>query len=220
MVPPRHWFGVSRGRLRLVPMGGAVTLRAVRAIPSATNLTWGVDTLSTVTKQSAIALVAKGCAFRGGYLFDVTPEEIADQVSVGLAFVPIARAMYLNGPACVSRLAQLGIPPGVTIWCDVEGEGLEIADVTTRVNAWASAIQKAGFEAGMYVGAGCPLTSSQLTGLAVTRYWHSCSRALEPSRGYCMRQLRPDDVYVAGIKVDVDIVELDYNGDLPTFAAA
>ena len=72
--------------------------------------------------------------------------------------------------------------------------GLEANETILRVNAAASALQTASYEAGMYVGAGCPLTPSQLSGLAVTRYWHSCSRALEPARGYCMRQLRPDDV--------------------------
>jgi hypothetical protein len=165
-------------------------------------------------------LVAKGCVFRGGYLFDVTATEIHDQCSVGLAFVPIARAMYLNGPACVQRLAELGIPHGVTVWCDIEGEGLEAADVIAKVNAWANAITAANYEAGMYVGAGCPLSATQLTNVVPNRYWHSVSRALEPTRGYCMFQHRPDDVYAAGVKIDYDVVAPDYHGDLPTFVAA
>jgi hypothetical protein len=195
-------------------------MRAIKAVPSAANLTWGVDTLLTLTRESAIALVAKGCVFRAGYIDHVTPQELSDQLSVGLAFTPVGYAMQLDGAHAVQRLRELGIPAGVTIWCDVEGAGLEAQATIDRVNAWAGSVQTAGFEAGMYVGAGCPLTPSQLTALAVTRYWHSCSRVPEPRRGYCMRQLRPDDVYVAGVKVDVDAVEPDYQGDVPTFCVA
>lgn len=195
-------------------------MRASRAVPSAVNLTWGVDTLLTLTRESAIALVAKGCAFRGGYVDHVTPQEIADQLSVGLAFTPIGYAMQLDGAHLVRRLRELNVPAGVTIWLDVEGLELEANETILRVNGCANTLQVAGFEAGMYVGAGCPLSSNQLTNLAVTRYWHSCSRALTPARGYCMRQLRPDDVLVAGVKVDVDVVEPDYQGDVPTFVTA
>lgn len=195
-------------------------MRAVKAVPSATNLSWGCDTLLTLTRESAITLVTRGCAFRAGYIDHVTPQELKDQIEVGLAYAPVSYAMQLDGAHAVARLRQLGIPNGVTAWCDVEGSGLESAETIQRVNAWASSIQAAGYEAGMYVGAGCPLTSQQLTNLAVTRYWHSVSRVLEPSRGYCMRQLRPDDVFIGGIKVDVDICEPDYHGDLPTFAGA
>jgi len=194
-------------------------MRAIKAVPSAINLTWGVDTLLTLTRESAISLVTKGCVFRAGYIDHVTAEELADQMSVGMAFSPVTYAGEFDGAHCVARLQALGIPEGVTVWVDVEGQGLEVAETIARVNAWANSVQAAGFEAGMYVGAGCPLTPNQLTNLAVTRYWHSCSRALEPARGYCMRQLRPDDVLVAGVKVDVDVVDPDYCGDVPVFAA-
>jgi hypothetical protein len=162
----------------------------------------------------------KGCAFRAGYIDHVTVQEVTDQVSVGIAFSPVAYAMQLDGTHAVQRLRDLGIPNGVTVWCDIEGTDLYAAEIISRVNVWANTLQTAGYEAGMYVGAGCPLTPNQLTNLAVTRYWHSCSRALEPSRGYCMVQLRPDDVFVAGVKVDVDVVQVDYYGDVPTFCAA
>lgn len=195
-------------------------MRAIKAIPSAINLTWGVDTILTLTKQSAISLVGKGCAFRGGYIEQITAQELADQLSVGLAFAPISFAMHLDGAPAVQHLRDLAIPNGVTVWCDVEGLNLEANDVVARVNNWAASLQSAGFEAGMYVGSGCPLTATQLSALAVTRYWHSCSRALEPTRGYCMRQLRPNDVLVAGVKVDVDVVDVDYQGDVPTFCSA
>lgn len=192
-------------------------MKAARAIPSAATLTWGVDTLAPLSREHFIALVRRGCSFRGGYIFDITPLELANQLTAGLSFFPICRAMQLDGPACAARLKELQIPLTVTVWCDVEGMGLEAPSVIARVNAWAAVIVAAGYEAGMYVGAGCPLTARELSDLAVTRYWHSCSRALCPDRGYCMRQLRPDDVFVAGVKVDVDIVEPDYRGDLPTF---
>jgi hypothetical protein len=65
-----------------------------------------------------------------------------------------------------------------------------------------------------------PLTDDQLYALPlIKRYWHSVSRVPDPRvRGCCVRQIRPNDVKPTGLDVDVDIVEPDYEGGLPTFA--
>lgn len=196
-----------------------MTLRAIRAIPSAVNLTWMCDTLLTLTKSDAINLVAKNVTVRAGYIDHVTPQEVEDGASVGLAFMPVTYALQFDPAHTLARLAALGIPKGVTVWLDVEGVNFDPMTLIAKINAWANAVVAAGYEAGMYVGAGCPLTSTQLSWLAVTRYWHSCSRALEPERGYSVIQLRPNDVTIASRDLDMDVIQPDYKGDVPTVAA-
>lgn len=197
-----------------------MTLRAIKAVSSAINLTWACDTLLTLTKADCINLVGKNVCVRAGYIDHVTPQELADQTSVGIAFMPVTYALEFDASRAIARLQALGIPTGVTVWLDVEGMNLDPMTTIVKIDAWANAIAAAGYEAGLYVGAGCPLTSTQLSWLAVTRYWHSCSIALEPGRGYCVIQLRPNDVTIAGRDVDINVIQPDYRGDLPTVAAA
>jgi hypothetical protein len=156
---------------------------------------------------------------RLGYIDHVTPDELATQLGVGLMFGPVTYALEFDPAHTLARLAALGIPKGVTVWLDVEGTGLTFEDITIKINNWSAAVVAAGFEAGLYVGAGCPLTDAQLFALPhVSRYWHSCSRVADVKiRGYCMRQLSPPNVWCAGVLVDRDVVEPDYEGGLPTF---
>ncbi len=84
------------------------------------------------------------------------------------------------------------------------------------MNAWAKPVADAGFIAGLYVGYGVPLTPQQLyQDLIVTGYWHSLSRVRDVAvRGYQMVQ-PPGNQMVLGVKVDIDIVQADKNGDTP-----
>lgn len=196
----------------------------MRVVPGpifAATLLFGVDTLATVSKTDALALVAKGAVFRLGYIDKVTPEEIADGQSVGLAFGPVTYALEFDGAHTVARLQALGIPQGVTVWLDVEGQNLDPGVMMSKIDTWAKTVQAAGYIAGLYIGAGCPLTEDQLQALAVTRYWRSVSRVVQPTtRQTCMIQHRPPNVMVAGKLVDVDTIEADFEGAVPTFAAA
>lgn len=195
-------------------------MRAVKAVPSAVNGTWGIDTVLPITRETAIMLLGKNVTVVTRYIDSLTPEEIAGFLSVGMQFDVVGYAMELDPSHTLARLRALGIPAGVTVWQDIEGKGLDVADVMRRSNACALAVRGEGWDPGAYVGAGCPLTAEQLSGLVVDRYWHSVSRALEPSRGYCKRQVRPDDVFVGGLKVDRNVIEPDYQGDLPMLASA
>ena len=196
---------------------------AVKALPSARSLGFGVDTLATLTGPMASALSAQGVVFRAGYIDHVTPAELAAQLAAGVMFSPVTYALEFDGAHTVARLQALGIPRGVTVWLDLESvpASLGHAELVAKINAWARAVIAAGYEPGLYVGAGCLLNSAELYALAVVRYWHSGSEVPAVDvRGYCMRQLRPLEVLVAGVVVDVDVVEPDYKGDVPTFAAA
>lgn len=193
-------------------------MRTVLATPSAVSLRFGCDTLATLTPPDFARLAASGIAWRAGYIDHVTPAELAAQLAAGILFSPVTYALELDPLHTVERLAALGIPDGVTVWLDIEGAGLVAPTLIAKINAWARAVQVAGRQAGLYVGAGTPLDANALYALAVTRYWHSVSDVPNVARrGYCMRQIRPDDVIVDGVDVDIDIVEPDYKGDLPSF---
>lgn len=199
-----------------------ISMKAVRAIASAATLTFGVDTLATLGAPDFAKLAAARVSWRAGYIEKISSAELQAQLAAGIAFVPVTFALDFNAAAVIARLQALGVPKGVTVFLDVEGKNLDAASLIANINTWARAIRTAGYDPGMYVGAGCPLTPEQLyEDLLVDRYWHSCSRVPSPNiRGDCMRQLRPNDVTPTGVDVDVDIVEPDYLGDTPTLAAA
>lgn len=198
-------------------------MRAVKAQASALALAFGIDTLATLTSSQALALRAFRVSFRVGYIDHVTPAELAAQLDAGIAFSPVTYALEFNPAHTLARLAALGIPKGATVWLDVErvSAPLDKARLVSSINTWARALVAEGYEPGLYVGAGCPLSSAELYALAVVRYW--CSASNVPGvdvRGYCMRQLRPLEVVVAGVVVDVDVVEPDFKGGVPTFVVA
>jgi hypothetical protein len=196
-------------------------MKAILATPSAASLTFGCDTLQTVAPVDFARLRARGISWRAGYIDHVSPAELAAQLAAGILFSPVTYALEVDPLHTLARLATLKIPDHATVWLDIEGTNLDPTTIKTKINTWASAVQIAGYEAGLYVGAGTPLNQDELWALRVTRYWHSLSDVPKVSRrGYCVRQLRPNDVFVDGIDVDVDVVEYDYKGDLPSFVSA
>ncbi len=198
-----------------------IAMKAVTAVASAIALTWGCDTLQTVTPPEFAELAARGVVWRAGYIEKTSAEELAEQLAAGIAFCPVTYALDFNAAAHVAKLQALGIPKGVTVFLDIEGQNLDPTVLINKINAWAFSIRQAGYDPGMYVGAGCPLNDAQLYALDVDRYWHSVSRVPDPKvRGCCVRQIRPNDVKPTGLDIDVDIVEPDYEGGLPTFASA
>lgn len=194
---------------------------AMKVEPSAKNLTWGCDTLQRGSSLDFQKLRARSVVWRAGYIEKITVEELADQLAAGVAFSPVTLALDFNAAYHIIRLRALGIPQGVTVWLDVEGVNLDAPSIIGKINTWAAAVNGAGFEAGLYIGAGMPLTDDQLYALPlIKRYWHSVSRVPDPKvRGCCVRQIRPNDVQPTGLDIDVDIAEPDYEGDLHTVAA-
>ena len=185
----------------------------------------GVDTLATLTGAQCAALMAAGATFRGGYIEHVSPAELAAQLDAGLPFMPITYANDFDPAATNYHLTRLALPVGCMVWLDVEGVTLSCSDLIHAIDGWAASVQQSGRIAGLYVGAQSLLTSSELTKLLVTRYWHGCSRVVdrfnqpsEPARGWCVVQLRPGNTMLAGVLVDVDAAQEDYEGDVPVFA--
>jgi hypothetical protein len=124
-------------------------------------------------------------------------------------------------------MQKLNMPAGSTVFLDVEGTpawNTPAGALIDKINAWAAPVTAAGFVAGLYVGNPQPLSSSELHGLAVYRYWRGQGRCIdktgalaEPKNGWCMFQMFPS-VQCAGMLVDHNIVGHDYRGRVPTMA--
>ena len=187
----------------------------------------GIDTVAPLTAENCAALKREGIAFAVRYLGSVSGGELAHILGAGLAFMPVTYAKAYSGMSAINQLRMLGCPEGATVWLDLEGETSAPADLSAKINAWAGQIIAGGYEAGLYVGAGCVLTSEELYQLRVTRYWDSCSREIDrngraaaPKCDFCMTQLRPFNTTIAGVVVDVDVVQRDVMGRLPTWVTA
>jgi len=130
-----------------------------------------------------------------------------------------------NGSVAAEESTAIGIPAGVTVWCDLEGVavGTPADDVIDYCNRWHSAVAAAGFVPGLYVGFHCGLNPDQLyRSLRFTHYWSSYnlnSDEMPAVRGVQMRQgaARPLD-RVPGFKFefDTDVITGDRLGGFPT----
>ena len=199
----------------------------------------GFDTIARLEPAAAGRLAAAGLAFAVSYVslreggpgpLDAAHVELL--AGAGLRVMPVqfartsgwsAKSGQADGAAAARNALAVGLPPGVTLWCDLEG-AIPSADIAIAyANAWVEAATAAGAEdPGLYVGAGLPLTGDELfERLAVRRYWRSFSAVPNIARrGYQMLQLFPGDQLVEGIRVDLDVVQSDYFGDRPRWAAA
>jgi hypothetical protein len=125
-----------------------------------------------------------------------------------------------DGAAAARNALAVGVPPEATLWCDLEGRihGAEAA-IAYATNWHAAATEGGIADPGLYVGAGVPLTSEQLFhDLPFRRYWRSLSQVPNVDvRGYQLIQLFPDDVVVAGVRVDLDVTQSDYLQNRPVW---
>lgn len=193
----------------------------------------GFDTVTEIkTASVAKGLYDSGMRFAVRYLGALSSPEVDLLLGAGLAVMPVTfsrspgwvptKAMgEADGREAVANLKAAGLPNGCTVWRDLEGPGGHAQDVIDWVNAWAHVVRDAGYDPGLYAGYGSKLTSSELYGLAVDRYWHSLSRVTdsagqlaEPTCGWCMYQLYPSRMW-AGVWVDVNVIQQDYKGRLP-----
>lgn len=196
-----------------------------RATALATVGARGTDSVTLIdTAEKAQALADAGSDFVLQYLGSVTSAIIDNVLAHGLAFMPVTYADKFDGAATVSELHALGVPDGCTAWLDVEGvASMDPQQLKQKIDAWATAVRAAGFEPGLYVGPNCALTGLELYQLGVVRYWHCGARILdrngqlaEPGCGWCMYQLYPSVTW-GGVWSDVDVVQQDFRGRLPTW---
>lgn len=204
----------------------------------------GFDTASTLSRAQAEALRACGFGFCARYLKRtasqepprtgpaLTVAEAHDLLAAGLAIIPVqygsstlvptAAAGREVGEAAAINAFAVGIPAGVTIWCDLEWSPEVAPDPHATIayaNAWHDAVVDAGLRAGLYVGPNVPLRGPQLADLAFTSYWKSASRAAWPTpRGFQLVQGL--GVEVDGVSIDPDVASCDATGESLVWLAA
>lgn len=195
-------------------------MKAVTACPFAL----GADTVISLTPAKCETLKAAGMRFVVRYLGAIGQLERDAILKSGLALMLVTYAGHYDAAKAIEQLRLLDIPQGATVWLDVEGCTETAAELAAKCNAWAHSIKAAGWDPGIYVGAKCPLTSAQLYALAMDRYWHSCSRVVDatgaeaaPSCGWVMHQLNPFNHPIGDVVVDVNVIQCDYAGRLPTW---
>ena len=194
----------------------------MRTVEQACVAAQGVDAVTLINADAARALKNKGISYALQYLGTVTPTSLNGLLSAGLAFMPVTYANAFSGTQTVAECKALEVSPGTTVWLDLESvRGLGPASVCSAVNAWADAVQTAGYMPGLYAGSGSLLTNDELYSLHVVRYWKSLSKVIdrhgvyaEPDCGWCMYQLFPS-LSLAGVWVDIDVVQEDYKHRLP-----
>jgi hypothetical protein len=129
------------------------------------------------------------------------------------------------GETAASECEQIGVPPAVTVWCDLEGVavGTPAEQVVDYCNAWHSAVAGAGYVPGLYVGFHAGLNRTQLyKSLRFSHYWgaYNLDQDQEPSvRGLQMKQGLPKPVDIphgGNADFQTDRVRKDALGGLPT----
>ncbi|NMP20798.1 glycoside hydrolase domain-containing protein [Sulfobacillus harzensis] len=126
----------------------------------------------------------------------------------------------------IVRLAQQGgLPakatPPVVLWLDLEACGnVPASAIFPWVTNWGQVVQSGGYDAGVYVGAGQPLTGRQLYDIpTITHYWRSASKVPDvATRGYQILQGAWNQSF-EGVPVDYDTIQADRLGSLPVGVA-
>lgn len=203
----------------------------------------GFDCNARVTPEAARAFWDHGYRFVVRYVrrssahdYDLSVPELVDLLKAGLAVMvvqhvaaegwhPTGALGQSYGAIAAEESRHVGIPRGVTIWCDLEGvsQQADPRDVIAFCNEWYTAVRLAGFDAGLYVGYGCGLTGEQLYyKLKFRRYWSAYNLnadSFPAVRGVCMKQgaYPPPSQRVPGapFEYDVDVIQRDAFNNLP-----
>jgi len=207
----------------------------------------GFDTTETISAVAAMAFRRRGYRFAVRYVRRDKPHASALKISeakallsagIGImivqyvesesAWTPSSAKGSTNGGVAAGECEKLGVPWGVTVWCDLEGvaPGTASQRVIDYCNAWHTAVSRAGYVPGLYVGYRAALTPSQLyRALKFTHYWgaYNLNADQYPAvRGVQMKQLRArssDRVPGFGLDFQTDRVRADALGGRPTVLA-
>jgi hypothetical protein len=206
----------------------------------------GFDADRHITAEVAVAFQRHGYQFCVRYVrrdtvnpHDITHDEAAGLLEAGLGLMvvqhvapapwtPTADLGAAYGATAATEAHHLGLPSGVTVWCDLEGvaAGTPEKQVIDFCNRWHSEAASAGFVPGLYVGDSPGLGPTQLyRSLRFVHYWSAYNLnddALPAVRGVQMKQRRAgkaDVVTGHRLEFQVDIVHADALGGLPTLLA-
>lgn len=211
----------------------------VRAAPGVQ----GLDTNTHLSAAAAAAFRQSGFGFCVRYLSRTTPQTARDLshteaqaiLAGGLGLMVVQHVMRAGwvpdaargarfGAAAAVNAQVVGLPPGVTVWLDLEGVrgGVDRASVIAYCNAWFAAVAAVGYVPGLYVGANCGLDGDALYWRLQTRhYWRSGSDVPDlPQRGYqLVQRVNPTPDVVNGIAIDRDVTHVDAFGGCVSWLA-
>ena len=203
-------------------------------VQPAPSSTLGFDADTVISSSVAQQFFQQGYRFCLRYLSlgspedsgDLSPEEAGNILQSGLALMavqhvrdpgwrPTSSLGTQDGTNAVNNALAVGFPPGVNVWCDLEGvnSSSSAQEVIDYCNSWYDAVAEPGYVPGLYVGANAGLTGDQLYwDLLFQHYWQSCSQVPAlPVRGYQMVQTLVQQS-VNGIGIDQDTTQTDNQG--------
>lgn len=159
---------------------------------------------------------------------NLTSTEIKNILEAGLALMavqhcpepgwsPSAALGMQYGQYAAEYAVEIGLPPGMSVWLDLEGVIPLLAQgVRDYCYAWYNAVgsQAAGYVPGLYVGFGTGLTPQELyEDLPFRHYWKAYNGPSLPVRGY---QIIQETVkLMEGISFDPNRLVADNLGGLP-----
>jgi hypothetical protein len=205
----------------LIDTDTALTLSSIKAIKAVRPDIKGViryvglshpDSVWNITGYEAEIITGAGW---GLMLVQHCPWSFMPSVTLGEAY----------GTAAANNALAVGYPARASLWCDLENYTISGELCIRYVNEWCGIVRYLGYFDGVYPGLGksgiYPLSPNELYySLITTRYWQPAS-SYAPApvvRGPCMRQQLTTTI--AGVAVDLNIVEPDEKGDLPAWAVA
>lgn len=204
----------------------------------------GFDLNFILTKQQADAFWNAGFRFALRYVGrvnmkaerDLSADEAERLLSRGFALMPVQHVEgtpkhptwmptpekgALYGANAAKFAQQIGFPPGVNVWLDLESvsESAAAADVIAYCNNWYAEVAAAKYVPGVYIGYGPGLTGQQLySRLRFEHYWkaYNANDDVKPRpRGYQMEQTTSHGEAVGGVQgtdYDVDTTYVDGMG--------
>ncbi len=205
----------------------------------------GFDCNTVLTASSAASFVDAGFDFAVRYVprtFVATPgnaqgnlttSEAEAILGAGLALMVVQHVASAGwtpsqslgdsyGSYAVANAQEIGLPPGMILWVDLEGvaSGTPTSTTTAYCQAWADHVSAAGYVPGVYIGANTGLNASEIEALPFDYYWQSGSTVPALSQtGYCMVQSISSSYVIDGVAYDLDVVQRDLDGKTPVWLA-
>ncbi|HLZ86091.1 MAG TPA: DUF1906 domain-containing protein [Puia sp.] len=106
------------------------------------------------------------------------------------------------------------LPPGMNIWCDLEGvaPGTPPQEVIAYCQAWYYSVHTAGYIPGIYVGYDTMLSPEQLyNDISFQHYWQAYNGPDVATRGFQL--IQETEKTLNGIPFDPDLTKTDNMGD-------
>jgi len=194
----------------------------------------GFDVDQVLTAKNALDLKNAGYDFCIRYIprmaslqqGNLTNAEALNILNAGLALMAVQHVALPGwspntslGTAYGNYAAQyakevVGLPPGINIWCDLEGvaPATPAASVIAYCQAWYYAVHAAGYVPGIYVGYDTMLSPQQLySDLSFQHYWRAYNGPQVSTRGFQLVQ--HTQTTVGKIAIDPDTTEDDHLDD-------